>query len=274
MIKIIVLLICLVIGICSGIPAFQLPLPRPHINQPAKSEVQQSYFESKIVGGFPINISDAPYQISLQNRGSHICGGTIISSTHVLTAGHCTDGSSVSNLRVRVGSSRHASGGQIVSLKRITQHPQFDYSTIDYDFSLLELAQPLQFDNNRQPLGLPEQDEPVADGTLCIVSGWGNTQSVTESRASLRAAQVPSYNQNECDRAYRQYGGITDRMICAGYTAGGKDACQGDSGGPLVAGNKLVGVVSWGYGCAVPNYPGVYSRVASVRTWIKSNSGV
>lgn len=85
---------------------------------------------------------------------------------------------------------------------------------------------------------------------------------------------MPIVNQTVCSDAYASFGGITDRMICAGLTAGGKDACQGDSGGPLVADGKLVGVVSWGYGCARPNYPGVYSRVAAVRDWITKKTGV
>lgn len=106
------------------------------------------------------------------------------------------------------------------------------------------------------------------------MTGWGNTQSSTESTFWLRSANVPAVNQTKCSDAYREFGGVTDRMICAGYEKGGKDACQGDSGGPLVYENKLVGVVSWGYGCARPNYPGVYSRVASVRDWIKAQSGV
>lgn len=95
-----------------------------------------------------------------------------------------------------------------------------------------------------------------------------------DSRYHLRAAEVPVVNQEACGQAYESFGGITDRMICAGHTEGGKDACQGDSGGPLVAEGKLIGIVSWGYGCARPNYPGVYSRVAVVRDWIRENAGV
>lgn len=65
---------------------------------------------------------------------------------------------------------------------------------------------------------------------------------------------------------------ITDRMLCTKYKD--TDACQGDSGGPLVADGKLIGVVSWGEGCADPRYPGVYARVAIVRDWIRTTSGV
>lgn len=62
---------------------------------------------------------------------------------------------------------------------------------------------------------------------------------------------------------------MTEGMICAGYQEGGRDACQGDSGGPLVCGGELAGVVSHGYKCAEPGFPGIYADVAYYRDWIE-----
>uniref|UniRef100_A0A240PL37 trypsin n=1 Tax=Anopheles epiroticus TaxID=199890 RepID=A0A240PL37_9DIPT len=228
----------------------------------------------RIVGGFEIDISETPYQVSLQFFSSHRCGGSVLNNKWILTAAHCTKDVARDFLSVRVGSSKHASGGIVVRVKRVIEHPEYDESTIDYDFSLMELESELTFNEVVQPIALPEQDEPVEDGTMTIISGWGNTQSVVESNAVLRAANVPTVNQDECITAYTMSPGITERMLCAGYKRGGKDACQGDSGGPLVVDGKLIGVVSWGAGCAQPGFPGVYARVAVVRDWVRENSGV
>ncbi|KFB42846.1 trypsin [Anopheles sinensis] len=228
----------------------------------------------RIVGGFEIDVAETPYQVSLRFFENHGCGGSILNSKWVLTAAHCTFQVPLSALSVRYGSSLHAFGGTVVPVKRVVEHPGYNPTTIDYDFSLLELESEVTFSEVVRPVALPEQDEPVEDGTLTTVSGWGNTQSDSESNEVLRAANVPTVNQQECVDAYAIHEGVTDRMLCAGYKQGGKDACQGDSGGPLVAEGKLVGVVSWGYGCAKAGYPGVYSRVASVRDWVRENSGV
>lgn len=104
----------------------------------------------------------------------------------------------------------------------------------------------------------------------------GNTQKRDEPNDRLRAAIVPIANQDYCNKQYR--GKITPRMICAGYKEGGKDSCQGDSGGPLIdevdGTPQLVGVVSFGSGCAKPKYPGVYARVTAAREWIGSVTGI
>ncbi|KAG4068393.1 hypothetical protein HA402_007913 [Bradysia odoriphaga] len=246
----------------------------PRATSPIRSS-RRPRLDGRIVGGYVIDIKDAPYTVSLQTW-SHVCGGSIIDEKWILTAAHCTDGQSAASFRIRVGSTTYAANGTLINVARIIQHPDFNFYNIDYDFSLLELATSLTFDSTIQPIGLPEQDQEYPDDTPALVTGWGNTQNADEARDRLRAVLVPLVNQEICNEAYSDFGGVTDRMICAGYLfAGGKDACQGrDSGGPMVTDGKLVGVVSWGYGCAQPSYPGVYSRVASMRSWIKSNSGV
>jgi trypsin len=104
---------------------------------------------------------------------------------------------------------------------------------------------------------------------MATISGWGATLKSRDNLNNLRAVDVPVIDTVQCRKAYSK---LTRRMICAGYAKGGKDSCQGDSGGPMkrISDGVLIGVVSWGYECAEPNYPGVYSNVSSVRPWIQS----
>lgn len=107
------------------------------------------------------------------------------------------------------------------------------------------------------------------------MSGWGTLSSGSSSLPTiLQAVTVNIVSSSDCHKAYESYGGITDNMICAAVSGGGKDACQGDSGGPLVADESLVGLVSWGVGCAEANYPGVYSNVAALRDFVVDETGV
>lgn len=108
-----------------------------------------------------------------------------------------------------------------MKVAKIIQHEKFDYSIIDYDFSLLLLETPLEFNDNVQAIKLPELDEELEDGSMLEVTGWGNTQNINESRKHLRAAFVPSVNQDECLEAYKSFGEITPRMLCAGFKTGG-----------------------------------------------------
>jgi trypsin len=87
---------------------------------------------------------------------------------------------------------------------------------------------------------------------------------------------VPLVPRAACASAYAT-STISDRMICAGYDAGGKDSCQGDSGGPLEvrgsgAARVLIGVVSWGEGCARKKKYGIYSNVAAAAQWVSQTT--
>lgn len=260
--------IVIFILLIGEIAATPFTLPRPRL-QPGR-----------IVGGEAVDIKEVPYVVSYRLFGQHVCGANIISNYYCLTAAHCTDRQQVANIDIRAGSVLRNSGGIVIAVAAFFQHPDYNSATIDFDYSILGLQKPLEYSSSIQPIALPD-DNNILDGAYCRVSGWGNTQNANESPLSLRAVNVPIVNQTDCHEAYARFGGVTERMICAGYPGGMKDACQGDSGGPLTTIRttfddkpKLVGVVSWDYGCAREGYPGVYSRVAVVREWIRSITSV
>ncbi|WP_344336478.1 serine protease, partial [Kitasatospora putterlickiae] len=101
-------------------------------------------------------------------------------------------------------------------------------------------------------------------------SGWGATAENGPLSAAARVVTVPLIRRDACRQEYGA-AAVTDRMICAGEDAGGKDACQGDSGGPLVQGGALIGVISWGVGCGRPGAAGVYTRIGALRPWIDAH---
>uniref|UniRef100_A0AAG5D7P5 trypsin n=1 Tax=Anopheles atroparvus TaxID=41427 RepID=A0AAG5D7P5_ANOAO len=233
-------------------------------------------FRPRIVGGIPIDITEAPFQISLMIDNRHACGGSILSADWILTAAHCIDGISQEQLSVRAGSTLKDRGGQIRELSEAIMHPDWDDDSNDSDIALLKLEAPLVLDGERvASIELEEADAPDPDeGTFATVTGWGATMNYLHSNRVLRSTEVPIVSRRNCGLAYQRTGPITERMICAGFYLGGHDSCQGDSGGPLVLNGLQVGVVSWANGCAQKGYPGVNARVASVRDWIREESGI
>jgi trypsin len=136
-----------------------------------------------------------------------------------------------------------------------------------------QVSVPFTYGPGVQPISMTST-EPTA-GSLSVVSGWGTLSFGDPNLPSqLQAVDVYITSRAECDSAYAANGGITENMICAGVPGGGKDACQNDSGGPLVVGGQLVGIVSWGIGCAEADYPGVYSNVAILKSFVTQETGV
>ncbi|XP_017123118.1 trypsin beta [Drosophila elegans] len=242
--------------------------------------------DGRIVGGEVTTIGQFPYQVSVQLNGQHICGGAVIGDNFVLTAAHCFEASPLGNedYTVRVGSGEHASGGHVLSLRQVIAHGGYNPQSHDYDLALLILNARLNFTEYLQPVPLATGVDPPGENTRLLVSGWG-LQAEEGGAASaevgvspqLHFVEVDLVEAGQCRRAYREVLPITQRMMCAARL--GHDACQGDSGGPLVGypadggPAKLYGIVSWGLGCANPNYPGVYTNVAAFRNWIGAQVG-
>ncbi|KAH8280500.1 hypothetical protein KR018_008886, partial [Drosophila ironensis] len=236
--------------------------------------------EGRIVGGEVTTIGEFPYQVSVQYKDQHICGGAIIGERFVLTAAHCFEEPlSSEDYSVRVSSSEHARGGHLLSLRRVITHGGYSPQSHDNDLALLILNARLNFTEYLKPVPLAtESDPPPTADTRLLVSGWGFQQEDAEAVSpQLRFVEVDLVEATQCRSAYRQVLPVTSRMMCAARP--GHDSCQGDSGGPLVGVQpeggtaRLYGIVSWGLGCANPSYPGVYTRVSAFRNWIYAHTG-
>jgi len=147
----------------------------------------------------------------------------------------------------------------------------FDIYSVKYDIALIKVDEPFEFNQYVSAVALPAQLQETPAGTVASVAGWGSKWEGALLSSKLMAVQVPVIADDVCeDMYYALFYDYDRRMMCAGLPEGGADACQGDSGGPLVADGVQVGIVSWGYGCARPEAPGVYTEVAHYADWVKS----
>ncbi|XP_028895423.2 trypsin zeta [Zeugodacus cucurbitae] len=257
--------------LCVALAMFLVVTNSADINQPTNNQV----IDSRIVGGKVTNIVQYPHQISLRERDAaeepydHSCGGSIYSDRIVITASHCVDGTESSELMVVVGTNqRNGTDGVIVPVQEIIMHEEYDQERTTNDIALLVLAAALPINNfTIKPIELAEVQPEHGD--IATITGWG-LDAQSQIPNFLHEVKVPIVSNKICNQSYE--GAITEAMLCAGLLdVGGKDACQMDSGGPLLVNGKLAGVVSWGSGCGLPNYPGVYANVWYLLPWLRVN---
>lgn len=233
----------------------------------------------RIVGGSPIDITAAPWQVLLRINNATQCGGSIIADSWILSAAHCLSGISPAQVEAFVGvtDQNRLTRDHQVQVSQVIVNPGWNSADYSNDLALIGLASPVAQSASVQPVAMPlVQDANTwpAAGESATISGWGTTSISGTSSALLRAATVQILT-SPTDAKCGEYGSSFQpgNHVCAGVPQGGVDACQGDSGGPLtVAYNGtpvLAGVVSSGSGCADPKYPGLYTRVTSFLPWLR-----
>jgi len=239
----------------------------------------------RILGGRTAAYGSIPWQVALFLDGKDFCGGVLIGSQHILTAAHCFKGNknpTTKGLTAVMGMHKKSETdkGQVtMGLMEVKVHENYNHASSDSDIAILKLARPVEFTQFIRPICLPDHQQQLTPETQVLVSGWGDTgNGNAQFSDTLQEVDVQLQSNAVCNEWLSRFTGVTNEvnknMVCAGYPEGEKDACQGDSGSPLIMRKSntrqyiLVGLVSWGYGCAAAYKPGVYTRIPRFVNWI------
>lgn len=227
--------------------------------------------EPRIVGGDLAGKDLTRYMATvISNEG--LCSGALIAPRVVLTAAHC--GITVGN-GVYLGGSEVFDGTRI-DVENVTIPPEYRSTSNQYGFMVLTLSRDAPGGSGYMLVNMNES-VPL-EGSVVRAAGYGVTKEDEEEdfTRELRQVDMPVASFSVCRDAYESIDPIVESLqVCAGYSQGGCDSCRGDSGGPLIQYDRagrpvIVGVTSFGLGCARSKYPGVYTRTNIFRSLLLS----
>lgn len=239
-----------------------------------------------IVGGEATDITVFPCMVSLQFRKSHICGATLLNDHYALTAAHCVKamqdyylglfGDKACGVSICAGSTTLSECRYRYFADYIYRNPDYNSNTMANDCGLVYFATAIPQDPPRVLFcTIAVLDYDPAPGRLVDAAGWGaEKEGDSNLPDGLRNVTVPVVNKTECNAQYKNVSrSVDESSFCAGVPEGGKDTCQGDSGGGVYdPHDRVVGITSWGAGCARKGFPGVYARTGApvCFNWITS----
>ncbi|XP_041256974.1 acrosin-like [Onychostruthus taczanowskii] len=241
------------------------------------------YGTTRIVGGIGAAEAEWPWLVSIQHPWvpglGHWCGGSLITADWVLTAAHCFDKfDNISLLYVLIGAtqiSQPGPGAQVRSVKKVVVHSDYRRSDYSYDIALMQLDRPVLCSSYVQLACLANPTLRVSELRNCWIAGWGATTARSlDSADRLQQAKVQLIDVQLCNSSDWYAGEVHPYNLCAGYPQGNIDSCKGDSGGPLMCQEKnsdywwVIGITSWGKGCARARRPGIYLSIQYFYDWI------
>ncbi|CAG5126170.1 unnamed protein product [Candidula unifasciata] len=250
----------------------------------------------RIVGGTQAERCTFPWMvyISRDPGKDDLCGGTLVSDRHIITAAHCYDNLGTNWPVLYIGEYNRQGGSpktRFVSTSyKLSVHPRYSRLTFSYDIAILTLNIPIALESYEclRPICLPDEQHVLRLGDSCTVAGWGSTSRTRNTPAVsspfLMKTKIRVLNESSCKA---KFGNLFNghSQICAGDLTGNNDSCVGDSGGPMMCSmtgpslarssqtdiQYLMGVISSGATpCAQAGTPALYTDIQKVRSWIRS----